>query len=146
MRTVADWHGTTIRLAESSSGVLVTSHAGANLVRGSTRPWPTPEILQKSTASLRFRGATEEDDKLARSELGYYCDLQSLNSEDAITWSVLGTACYLPARDRQAVASAILRKMGLRGATILPPCGSGDAFPIPRRRNRAAEPKSTSGY
>ena len=51
--------------------------------------WPTPEITQKFYAS-RQQSAFRGDDLGAVVEhLGYYCDLQSLHSEDAITWNFL---------------------------------------------------------
>ena len=33
---------------------------------------------------------------MCTSGLGFYCDLQSLHSEEAITWSVFGTAARAP--------------------------------------------------
>jgi hypothetical protein len=95
MIEVEHWRdGRTIRLAESRGGTRVTLHPSENLIRPAKVPWPVPELLQKYSASLRFRGATEEDDNAAREALGYYCDLQSLNSEDAITWGFVGPLIY----------------------------------------------------
>jgi len=53
--------------------------------------WPTPEILQKLYQSNRVSAFAGEQLSIAKAGLGYYCDLQSLHSEDAITWSVFGT-------------------------------------------------------
>jgi hypothetical protein len=86
--------GRSIFLAGSASGIWVTAHPLENLVRPARGPWPTPELLQKFNARGRFRGKTPEDDAAARSGLGYFCDLQSLNSEDALTWSVFGPLIY----------------------------------------------------
>lgn len=102
-----------IRIAKSTSGVLVTTHPEENLVRSKTEPWPTPELLQKYSASNRFRGATQEDDSAARSGLGHYCDLQSLNSEDAVTWSVFGTMAYLPESERFGTIHRFFSRLGL---------------------------------
>jgi hypothetical protein len=105
--------GSSVRIAQSASGVPVTTHPDDNLVRGNTFPWPAPELLQKFCASSRFRGATPEDDDAARSGLGLYCDLQSLNSEDAVTWSVFGILAYLPDLERSRIAGRLFSRIGL---------------------------------
>jgi hypothetical protein len=90
MREIEHWNNTTVvRVAESTGGVLVTTHPDHNMVKAVT-PWPTPELLQKYYASSRFEGRTSEDKSAAESGLGHYSDLQSLNSEDAVTWSFFG--------------------------------------------------------
>ena len=87
MKKIEHWIGTTtIDVAESAGGVLATLDPLANLVRAGVPFWPAPELIQKLYASGRWRGKTEEDDREVRRCLGHYCDLQSLNSEDAITW------------------------------------------------------------
>ncbi|MEX5215384.1 MAG: hypothetical protein NW703_14615 [Nitrospiraceae bacterium] len=100
-------------LAESKSGIRVTRHPLENLVRHVAGPWPPPEILQKLYASTRFSGRTAEDDEGARSGLGYYCDLQSMNSEDAVTWSFFGTLAYMSPSDRNHVCARLFVEMGL---------------------------------
>lgn len=75
-------------------------------------PWPPPEIVQKLYASDRWRGKTEEDGRAVRERLGYYCDLQSLNSEDAITWSFLGPLVYGPAAWREHLATTLFIRLG----------------------------------
>jgi hypothetical protein len=49
------------------------------------------------------------------SGLGYYCDLQSLHSEDAITWSVFGTVARAAKDQRKAWVFDFLRLIGLDG-------------------------------
>lgn len=59
---------------------------------GNTLLWPPPEIVQKlnkSNHKLAFMGKIFADPKFT---LGFNSDLQSIHSEDAITWSVFGTA------------------------------------------------------
>lgn len=102
-----------VLLAESKSGVRVARHPLDNLVNGIDSPWPQPEVLQKFYASERFIGRTQEDDRVAREGLGYYCDLQSLNSEDAVTWSFFGTLAYMPSLDRKRVCAGLFKRMGL---------------------------------
>jgi hypothetical protein len=90
----------------------VTSHPLENIAAASVERI-APELLQKFYASTRFIGRTPDDDRLARERLGYYCDLQSLNSEDAVTWSFFGTLAYMPAEDRQRVCSGLFERLDL---------------------------------
>lgn len=66
-------------------------------------------------------GRTPNDDRLARERLGYYCDLQSLNSEDAVTWSFFGTLAYMPIDDRRRVCAGLFERLDL-------PVPTGDVF------------------
>lgn len=94
-----DWNEQEIGIAFSKGGVTVTTHPFDNLIRTGCSPWPPPEIVQKLYQSRQIRAFAGADAQLCTSGLGFYCDLQSLHSEDAITWSVFGTA----ARVRRAV-------------------------------------------
>src|SRR5687768_10138847 len=97
MHRIDHWSGQgSIAVAESKSGVLIAVNPYDNLVTTNVTPWPAPEVLQKLYANGRFRGKTPEDDDAARRTLGHYSDLQSLNSEDAVTWSVIGPLIYGP--------------------------------------------------
>ncbi len=77
--------------AHSKGGVIATSHPFDNVIRTGCSPWPPPEIVQKLYQSRHIRAFAGEDEKICRSGVGFYCDLQSIHSEDAITWSVFGT-------------------------------------------------------
>jgi len=48
-----------------------------------------------------------------REYLGYYCDLQSLNSEDALTWSVFGPLIHGPAPRRLEFVRSLFTELGL---------------------------------
>ncbi len=91
-----NWNKKDIAMAHSISGVIVTAHPYDNLIRPDCVPWPPPEIVQKLYKSRHVRAFDEENVSICTSGLGYYCDLQSLHSEDAITWSVFGTASHAP--------------------------------------------------
>lgn len=91
-----DWNGQKIAIALSRGGVTVTTHPFDNLIRSGCSPWPPSEIVQKLYQSRQLRAFTGADAELCTSGLGFYCDLQSLHSEDAITWSVFGTAACAP--------------------------------------------------
>ena len=87
-----DWNQKEIACAHSKHGVIVTAHPFDNLIRSGCNPWPPPEIVQKLYKSRQIRAFTGEDERICTSGMGFYCDLQSVHSEDAITWSVFGTA------------------------------------------------------
>ena len=87
-----DWNNNEILIAHSKGGVIVTAHPYDNLILTGCKPWPPPEIVQKLYQSNKIRAFTGVNKEICTSGLGYYCDLQSIHSEDAITWSVFGTA------------------------------------------------------
>jgi len=91
-----DWNGRAVPVAHSKGGVKAVSHPYDNLVRTGIANWPPPEIVQKLYKSMQSRAFDGKDLDVATSGLGYYCDLQSLHSEDAITWSVFGTIARAP--------------------------------------------------
>lgn len=91
-----DWNGKTIPIARSKGGVKAVSHPYDSLIRTGFTAWPPPEIVQKLYKSRQSRAFEGKDLEIAISGLGYYCDLQSLHSEDAITWSVFGTIARMP--------------------------------------------------
>ncbi len=78
--------------AHSKGGVCVAAHPFDNLIRTGCDPWPAPEVVQKLYQSRQVHAFDDNQRAICESGLGYYCDLQSLHSEDAITWSVFGTA------------------------------------------------------
>ena len=52
--------------------------------------WPPIEIVSKFYESNHLKDFDEKYHKKLTQELGYYCDLQSIKSEDVITWSLFG--------------------------------------------------------
>jgi hypothetical protein len=97
-----------------------------------------PEILQKLYASDRFTGKTAEDDAAARQTLGHYSDLQSLNSEDAVTWSVIGPLIYGPPAWKQHFTGRLLLRLDL-------PLSNNVALWLWRRIPHPEKPASTGG-
>jgi hypothetical protein len=92
-----DWNENEIACACSKGGVIVTAHPFDNLIKAGCPPvWPPSEIVQKLYQSRQVRAFAGDDLVICTSGLGYYCDLQSIHSEDAITWSVFGAAARAP--------------------------------------------------
>jgi len=110
-----DWNGQEIRCAYSQGGVIVLTHPFDNLISTGCCPWPTPEVLQKLSRSSQTRAFSQDQLAVCTSGLGYYCDLQSLHSEDAITWSVFGTAARSPKLQRAAWLAELLTMLDLPG-------------------------------
>lgn len=90
MKTIKNWNDQVVAVIRSAGGVLATYNPFDNLMHDNIFPFPTPEIVQKLYKSRHERAFNED----IKSSIGYYTDLQSLNSEDVITWSVFGTLMY----------------------------------------------------
>jgi len=110
-----DWNGKEIGCAYSEGGVIVLAHPFDNLISTGCCPWPTPEVLQKLYKSRHIRAFSRDQLTVCTSGVGCYCDLQSLHSEDAITWSVFGTAARSPGPQRAAWLAQLLRVLDLPG-------------------------------
>ena len=111
---IPDWQGAEIHVARSRGGVLAVQDPWENVVRTGISPWPTPELIQKIYQSRQHRAFSGEDHAIASNTLGFYSDLQSLHSEDAITWSVFGPIIYSTSSIRRQYVSDFLHLIGLR--------------------------------
>ncbi len=112
-----DWNGREIVSAKSKGGVTVVGHPLDNLISTGCVPWPPPEVVQKLYQSRHVRAF--QDDQLSKctSGLGYYCDLQSLHSEDAITWSVFGTISRSGKFQRESWVTEFFKLLGISGTS-----------------------------
>ncbi len=110
---VNDWRGNEIDLVESNGGVLAFVNPWDGVVHGGVDPWPPPELAQKlyqSNHSGAFVGAANI---AATSFLGYYSDLQSMHSEDAVTWSLFGPIAYANSDVRAQFCAQLLESLGI---------------------------------
>ncbi len=85
-----DWNDNEILIAHSKGGVIVTAHLYNNLIRTGCALWPPPEIVQKLYQSRQIRAFTVTDKPICTSGLGFYCDLQSIHSEEQLHGLFLG--------------------------------------------------------
>ena len=108
-----DWNENKVAYIESKGKVKVLLNPLENLVHTDIFPWPTPEIMQKLSRSDRRKSFTQNQ---LSSLIDHYSDLQSLNSEDAITWSIFGPLMYHPKEKRNAFVSDLLEMAGVRDA------------------------------
>jgi hypothetical protein len=108
-----DWNGDEIQIARSKGGVIATVHPYENVICPRDILWPPAEIVQKAYKSrqeLAFEGL---DGVAAKHGLGFYTDLQSIHSEDAITWSVFGTAARAPQSKLKVWLADLMRLLDL---------------------------------
>lgn len=118
-----------IEIAVSRRGRRAVVDPWAVLIRAPDVPWPPPELVQKCYAS-RQRVAFAPDDQARLSQRrGYYSDLQSLASEDALTWNAFGPLVYAPPPVRTAYVVDLCRGLGIG----LPDGGAAPAMWLWRR-------------
>jgi hypothetical protein len=110
---VIDWRGNEIELVESSGGVLAFVNPWEGVVHGSVEPWPPPELVQKLYQSNHMKAFAGAANTGATSFLGYYSDLQSMHSEDAVTWSLFGPIAYASSDVRNRFTTELLELLGI---------------------------------
>lgn len=107
MKTLNNWNDIETRFAESKRGVLAFLDPFEGLLRGSIGVWPSSEIVQKLYKSRHQRVFRGENQTAVTEALGYYCDLQSIHSEDAITWSVFGPIAHAESARRREFCESL---------------------------------------
>jgi len=110
------WKGHPVDLARSVRGVRAFRDAWQGVVHGDVTPWPPPELVQKIYQSRQARAYVDEQHALATAAHGYYSDLQSVHSEDAVTWSLFGPLSYAAPEIRARFASELLGAIGIEEA------------------------------
>ncbi len=116
MGLIQDWQGSSIEVARSRQGVLAVADPWNNVIRTGIRPWPAPELIQKIYQSRQVRAYSGSDRALATAKLGFYSDLQSLHSEDAITWSIFGPVIYASPSIRSEFVKGLLALIDVQGS------------------------------
>jgi len=113
MNSIKNWNGDDVEIAESRGRVRALINPFENMIGTKITPWPPVEIVQKIYQSGHLRDFNEEEQKRLCETLGYYTDLQSLHSEDAIVWSVFGTICRFSCEIQKKWISGFLKIMKL---------------------------------
>src|SRR5262245_32123710 len=113
MTHIRNWRDEPIEVAQSSGGVRAVVNPWDNVITTGIRPWPAPELIQKVYQSRQVRAFHGEEHRLATMMLGFYSDLQSVHSEDAITWSAFGPLIYANATLREAFVKDLLGAIGV---------------------------------
>lgn len=89
-----NWNHQEVEIIKSKGGVIALANPYDNLISTGVTPWPPSEIVQKLYQSRQVRAFAEDQKETLKRFHGYYSDLQSIHSEDAITWSVFGTISH----------------------------------------------------
>lgn len=101
--------------SKGKSGAV--SFYNQNLLIPDNVVFPTIEIISKLYKSKHLKDYSDESQKFLTKELGYYSDLQSIKSEDAITWSLFGFIAYQKDEIRLRFFNELLEKLKLKSDT-----------------------------
>ena len=112
-----DWNGREIEVARSKGGVIAVADVSDNLIRVDDVPWPPPAVVQKLYESRQSRAFEGDQLDSATRALGVYSDLQSLHSEDALTWSYFGPLAVQPPDARAQFLEWLLDRLDLSAWT-----------------------------
>lgn len=110
--TMKDWNDKEIRIVKSRGGKISVCNHEDNLIIPPNSVWPHPDIVKKLYKSNLIRYFEENARSELIKKLGFYCNLQSLRSEDAITWSVFGTLHYFPKVSKVEFINSLLERIG----------------------------------
>jgi len=113
-----DWNGKDIEIVVSKGGVIALANPYANLITNGVEPWPPSEIVQKLYQSRQKRAFADDQQEMLNKFLGYYSDLQSIHSEDAITWSVFGTISCAETTIRNKWINDFFEMIGIKVESI----------------------------
>lgn len=109
-----DWNGYEMEVVQSRKGVLAACLHHRNLIQRASAVGESADLIQKLVRSKHLADFDPADRRKLREILGFYCDLQSLHSEDAITWSVAGTVAHSEKAARVAWTRELFDLIGLR--------------------------------
>ncbi|WP_226995420.1 hypothetical protein, partial [Candidatus Symbiothrix dinenymphae] len=83
------------------------------MIRPSGIVFPPLEVVSKLVKSGHTKDFSSENQIILTKELGYYSNLQSIKSEDAITWSLFGYIAYQDSAVRDKFFNELLRFLHL---------------------------------
>jgi len=109
-----NWKDKEIGVAKSKGGKISVCDYRDNLIIPVDSTWPHPDIVKKLCQSNHINDFDELERHELTRELGFYCGLQSLRSEDAITWSVFGTLHYFSKRYQIDFVNSLLDIVGVK--------------------------------
>ena len=131
---ILDWQGRPVEAARTPTGVLAVVDYADNLIRVPGKPWPSAAVVQKLYKG-RHTGAYAEKVPELTTKLGYYSDLQSLHSEDALTWSFFGPLTYQAPAEQAAFLNWLLERLELEADNSLCEVGLFRRIPHPDKQS-----------
>jgi hypothetical protein len=90
-----------------------------NVIMPDNVDWPPIELVSKFYESTHLRHFNKKYHSVLVSELGYYCDLESIKSEDAITWSLFGYISRMEITVQNNFYNDLLKKLNLHNDKII---------------------------
>lgn len=112
-KKLKNWNQQEVEILKSKGGVIALANPFDNLVSTGVEPWPPAEVVQKLYKSHQVRAFSEDQKAKLQKYNGYYSDLQSIHSEDAITWSVFGTIARAPNEKRNEFIYELFHSLGI---------------------------------
>jgi hypothetical protein len=113
---IRGWNNDEVEAFRSTgSGVIAFCDWEANLLRGDATPCPPVELAHQLTNRGIASAYAPQDLARLTERLGYLSKFQSINSEDALTWSWFGTLAYSPESARAAVFDWLCEQIGVSG-------------------------------
>jgi len=114
MEQLADWNDQPIHIARSKRDkVIAVADWERNVIRTGVQPWPPAPLVQKLYESRQKRAFVDEDLSGLSAALGVYSDLQSMHSEDALTWSFFGPVAWAEEATRTAWLNWLTNTIGV---------------------------------
>lgn len=113
-----NWNQQKVEILKSKGGVIALANPYDNLIITGVTPWPPSEITQKLYQSRQARAFSEEQKEILKKYNGYYSDLQSIHSEDAITWSVFGTVAHSQNNIQNKFVYDLLQRIGIQSKQV----------------------------
>jgi hypothetical protein len=110
---IANWNAQKIRAVRTNAGVWAFPDFSDGVIQLPGNCWPPTELVQKLYRSERVAYFTAEDQAALVSARGYYSDLQSAHSEDAMVWSYFGPIAYATAGARRQWYAWVAGHLGL---------------------------------
>ncbi|MDR2176595.1 MAG: hypothetical protein LBP20_00955, partial [Treponema sp.] len=105
--------------SKGSSGAGAVVPIKDNILLPEFVTWPPRELNSKLTKSKHLEDfETKYHQKLIQ-ELGYYCDLASIKSEDAMTWSLFGFISKMKQKIQNNFYNEFLKKLNYGGDEIV---------------------------
>lgn len=112
MDRVPGWRTDYVSAVRSTGGTYALLDYCDNFLVPTNLPWPPPELAQKLFQSQKLDHFPEDAHPHLVARLGHYCDLQSIHSEDALTWNVFGNASHKPMAARSRFSTSLLARLG----------------------------------
>src|SRR4051812_35919512 len=108
-----DWNDRPLRVARSRGGVVAICDVRRALLYEEAAGWPPTALQRKLKKSAQIKAFDSPGAVELQEDLGFYCDLQSIASEDAITWSFFGPFLTAPPNERAKLLNWLLELAGV---------------------------------